>query len=195
MRLTAELVGRIARHIDDPGLEPGRTYCSEADYDAAVATILANGHALRDVWIFGYGSLISKPACEFVEQRIGHAYGWHRSFCLQLKRFRGTPEQPGLMMALDRGGECKGVAYRLPPDAIATNLGKLLRREIPIKPSANSHRVPGPAISTSRLTPGDRRHAIVKRGHRLIRCETGHTASTFEAMIVYPFLSPRPPAP
>ena len=61
--------------------------------------------------------------------------GWHRSFCLGWVRlYRGTPERPGIMLALDRGGSCKGVLFRLPPDRMAANLHKILRREMPLKP-------------------------------------------------------------
>jgi cation transport protein ChaC len=89
------------------------------------------------VWLFAYGSLIWNPACDSVEQRIGVAHGWHRSFCLGWDRwFRGGPDRPGLMLALDRGGACKGVAYRLPPDAIKDNLFRLFRRELRFRPAA-----------------------------------------------------------
>ena len=71
------------------------------------------------MWFFAYGSLIWKPACAFVEIRTGVVRGWHRAFCLGWNtRFRGSEAFPGLMLALDNGGACKGVAYRLPPDAI-----------------------------------------------------------------------------
>ena len=88
------------------------------------------------MWVFAYGSLIWKPACDIVEQRVAVARGWHRAFCLGWdRRFRGTKERPGLMLALDRGGTCKGVVQRLPPDAVEANLDKLLRREMLTRPS------------------------------------------------------------
>jgi len=88
------------------------------------------------VWVFAYGSLIWNPACAIVEQRVAVAHGWHRAFCLGWDRwFRGSDEWPGLMLALDRGGTCNGVAQRLPADAVEANLGKLLRREMPFRPS------------------------------------------------------------
>ena len=86
--------------------------------------------------MFAYGSLIWKPACEFVEIRTGLLRGWHRAFCLGWNtRWRGSVENPGLMLALDRGGVCKGVLYRLPPDAVEANLELLCRREMGFKPS------------------------------------------------------------
>src|SRR5262249_47486631 len=107
-------------------------------YDEAVRAIVASAPAPDDVWVFAYGSLIWKPACDFVEQRVGIARGWHRAFCLGWDRwFRGCDERPGLMLSLDRGGQCKGVAYRLPPDAVEANLHKLLRREMRAQTAAH----------------------------------------------------------
>lgn len=80
--------------------------------------------------MFAYGSLIWKPAFESVEQLRASAHGWHRSFCLDLVRWRGSAEQPGLMMALERGGRCDGVIYRLPDGDKAAQIERLLRREI-----------------------------------------------------------------
>lgn len=136
MALTAALVARVARVIDDPGPEPGFVYHTEDDYDAAVRDALAAAPP-GDVWLFAYGSLIWNPACPFVEERLGLVTGWHRSFCLKLTRWRGTREQPGLMLALDRGGQCRGVAYRLPAADAAACLGKVFRREMSVKPPNN----------------------------------------------------------
>jgi glutathione-specific gamma-glutamylcyclotransferase len=139
MRLTPELVARTARQIDDPGdkAHPDLASCTEADHDEAVAGIIAQRSATDDVWVFAYGSLIWNPPFESVDRRIGVVRGWHRSFCLGwIRRFRGSAEHPGLMMALDHGGDCKGLAYRLPADAIRANLVKLFRRELPVKPIA-----------------------------------------------------------
>ena len=95
---------------------------------------------LRTLWLFAYGSLIWKPEIEHVEERIGTARGWHCSFCLRLVRWRGTREQPGLMMALDLGGQCKGMAYRIAGPSVEAQLGKLFRREMSVKPSTNMPR-------------------------------------------------------
>ncbi len=138
MRLTAEHVARVARAFDDPGLPPGVTIVSEAEQAATVDAVLARKPAGDGVWFFAYGSLIWKPACDFVEQRTGVIRGWHRSFCLGWDRwFRGSPEHPGLMLSLDRGGQCKGVAYRLPPDAVEANMLKLFDRELRFRPYAH----------------------------------------------------------
>jgi cation transport protein ChaC len=129
MALTADLVARVERKELDPGPTPGEFYFDEADYDALTAELLAE-NAGAPFWIFAYGSLIWKPECAFVEHRRATAHGWHRSFCMRLTRWRGTPDCPGLMMALDRGGACQGVICRLPEENLFAELGKLLRREV-----------------------------------------------------------------
>ena len=73
--------------------------------------------ALRDsaapVWLFAYGSLMWNPEMPFAERRPALLRGWHRSFCLYSRDYRGTPERPGLVLGLDRGGACRGVAFRV----------------------------------------------------------------------------------
>ena len=129
MALTAELVARCERPEPDPGPEQGYTYFTDQEYDAAAAALLRQ-KAPGPLWIFAYGSLIWKPAFAAVEQRRATAFGWHRAFCLELVRWRGSPQQPGLMMGLQRGGCCRGVVYRLPDADHAGQLGRLLRREV-----------------------------------------------------------------
>jgi cation transport protein ChaC len=129
MTLTAELVARVERLERDPGPEPGFTPITEADYDGVVEGLLKQ-HSPDPLWLFAYGSLIWKPEFTAIEHRRGTAYGWHRSFCMELKSWRGTPEQPGLMMALDRGGCCEGVVYRLPDNDHHDQLRRLVHREI-----------------------------------------------------------------
>lgn len=140
MRLTAELVARVPPHTGESGRLAGRSdRPSDADYDDAVAAVLAGRPASGEIWIFAYGSLIWNPDFDFVEERLGTVMGWHRSFCLGWVRlYRGTPERPGIMLAMDRGGSCRGVVFRLPADAVQDNLLKLLRREMPIKRDAGS---------------------------------------------------------
>ena len=129
MALTAELVARVERMERDPGPEPGFTRITEADYDGVVEHLLKQ-HNPNPLWLFAYGSLIWKPEFTALEHKRGVAYGWHRSFCLELKSWRGTPEQPGLMMALERGGRCEGVVYRLPDNDHHDQLRRLVHREI-----------------------------------------------------------------
>jgi cation transport protein ChaC len=83
-----------------------------------------------DVWIFAYGSLVWNPIFKFVEQRVGTIYGWHRRFCLWVPQGRGTPDNPGLVLGLDRGGSCRGIAYRIAATDVPSELLLLWRREM-----------------------------------------------------------------
>jgi cation transport protein ChaC len=105
----------------------GRT---EAEMAALLEEVLARHEAGRDLWVFGYGSLIWNPAIEFVEQRPALLHGWHRRFCLKMYMGRGTPETPGVMLALDHGGACRGVAFRIAAKSVREELGLLWQREM-----------------------------------------------------------------
>ncbi len=129
MALTAGLVARCERPEPDPGPQPGTVAFTNEDY-AAAARALLRRHDGSPLWIFAYGSLLWKPAFDAIEHRPATAHGWHRAFCLRLTRWRGSPRQPGLMMRLRRGGQCDGIAYRLPDGDHAGQIGRLLRREI-----------------------------------------------------------------
>jgi cation transport protein ChaC len=83
------------------------------------------------MWVFAYGSLIWRPGFAHAAQHRALLRGWHRSFCLWSTRYRGTPERPGLVLGLDRGGACQGVAFRVPGDQAAEVLRYLDDRELP----------------------------------------------------------------
>jgi glutathione-specific gamma-glutamylcyclotransferase len=138
MRLTEAHVARIrCEDNSEEGPPAGLTEATDADYESFVSDILAAEPDAAEVWVFAYGSLVWKPACAFIEMRTGLLRGWHRSFCLGWNtRWRGSVGNPGLMLALDRGGQCSGVLYRLPPGAIEANLELLCRREMSHKPSS-----------------------------------------------------------
>jgi cation transport protein ChaC len=135
MALTAELVARVAREVQDAGPEPGAVELGDADYVRAARRL--REQAAGKVWVFAYGSLIWNPACAVEETRGGLVLGWHRAFRLKLDRWRGTKEQPGLMLVLDRGGRCKGLLQRLPAATAEAALEQLLRREISEDPPTN----------------------------------------------------------
>ncbi|MER2510602.1 gamma-glutamylcyclotransferase [Amaricoccus sp.] len=83
-------------------------------------------------WVFGYGSLIWNPGFPFAERRRAVLAGYARSFCMTSVHYRGTPERPGLVLALDReeAARCEGVAYRLAPETEAASLAYLREREL-----------------------------------------------------------------
>jgi cation transport protein ChaC len=83
-----------------------------------------------DVWLFGYGSLIWNPTIHNIERRIARIDGWHRAFCLSTRAGRGSADNPGLVLGLEPGGSCVGVALRIAEAAAVTELTLLWRREM-----------------------------------------------------------------
>jgi cation transport protein ChaC len=126
-RLTPELVARCERPEPRQGPEPGLAYFTDEDYQAAAARLL--DEAQGPLWVFAYGSLLWRPAFEAVATRFARASGWRRDFCMEIRRWRGSPEHPGLMMALRRGGFCSGVVMQIGEADRQGQLVKLLRRE------------------------------------------------------------------
>jgi len=82
-----------------------------------------------DLWVFGYGSLMWRPGFRFVERRRAHLYGYHRSLCIFSHVHRGTPDAPGLVLGLDRGGRCRGIAFRVAQEDQAATIDYLTKRE------------------------------------------------------------------
>lgn len=138
LRMNERHVAAVTRPITDPGhiAFPERRPATDDDYRAMVTSLIETAPS-GDFWVFAYGSLIWNPAFDFAEQRVAKAHGWRRAFCLGWDyRFRGNREQPGLMLALDHGGSCRGVAYKLGPATLEANLDRLVRREMSMVPSA-----------------------------------------------------------
>ncbi|MGU3399969.1 gamma-glutamylcyclotransferase [Brucellaceae bacterium D45D] len=139
MALTEELVSLSLRPEIDHGPDPKRTPLSDMQVDE-LACKLDDESRHRQLWVFAYGSLIWKPDFDAIGSLQGSVRGWHRSFCLQLTRGRGTVTQPGLMLALARGGSCNGVAFRLDERDRIGQLRRMIRREISSIADANTIR-------------------------------------------------------
>lgn len=108
---------------------PDLVLLTEDERRASLRTTLAARPA-GDVWVFAYGSLIWNPTIRSIERRTARIVGWHRSFCLSAKAGRGTAENPGLVLGLDEGGDCRGVAFRIAEEAAEEELALLWRREM-----------------------------------------------------------------
>ncbi|MET0314986.1 MAG: gamma-glutamylcyclotransferase [Hansschlegelia sp.] len=83
-----------------------------------------------DLWVFAYGSLMWRPGFEAAEMTPAEVDGYHRALCIESHLHRGTPEQPGLVLGLDEGGSCRGVAYRVEAVRVPDTLAYLREREL-----------------------------------------------------------------
>ncbi|MBL0143155.1 MAG: gamma-glutamylcyclotransferase [Betaproteobacteria bacterium] len=98
--------------------------------DRSLEATLAGRDPHDPLWIFAYGSLMWNPGLAFVAKRVGTLYGFHRNFCLWSRINRGTPQRPGLVLTLEHGGSCRGLAYRLTESTSREELRALWRREM-----------------------------------------------------------------
>jgi cation transport protein ChaC len=105
--------------------------------DPMPAEIAALRDGAQPVWIFAYGSLIWDPEFCYAEAERALLRGYHRSFCIYSYDYRGTPDRPGLVLGLDRGGSCRGIVFRLPPETLAEAINRLWLREMSGRPVYN----------------------------------------------------------
>jgi cation transport protein ChaC len=117
------------RAIYMAAVDPDRALSDDALAESLAAT-LAQKPAGSGWWVFAYGSLLWNPLFPFAEARPATLHGLHRHFCLWSMGSRGTVKVPGLVLGLDRGGSCHGVAYRLPARCARAELALLWRREM-----------------------------------------------------------------
>ena len=136
MRLSEDLVRHVHRDITDAGPASMATTFTETDYDEHLKAFLAE-RPVGPVKVFSYGSLIWKPVFEPSKTTRASAIGWNRAFCLRMVRFRGTHDQPGLMMQIDRGTRCDGILQEVHAGREWIDLSTLWRREMTVKPPGN----------------------------------------------------------
>lgn len=130
MALTREAIrdGFIQKLIREAG--PWVNPLPEEEVLASRLAMMAERDPDEDIWVFGYGSLIWNPAFYFEEQRVGRLYGYHRRFCMKIHAGRGSARRPGLMLALDRGGSCQGVVFRISRANADEEMELIWRREM-----------------------------------------------------------------
>jgi glutathione-specific gamma-glutamylcyclotransferase len=119
--------GRLQRLLARADL--GLHVWTEAELQASIDHILHQNPS-DQVWVFAYGSLIWNPAMHYIDRQVGRVHGFHRRFCLWTPLGRGTPENPGLLLGLDRGGCCRGIVYQIAPELVQAELLLLWRREM-----------------------------------------------------------------
>ncbi len=130
MLYLAERVRGFRSLMDEQKQGGFRHFGEASDRIAAQRNLL---HAMgdgEDAWVFGYGSLLWNPGFDFIEKRPALLYGYHRAFCIYSDYYRGTAAQRGLVLGLDRGGCCHGIAFRLPADQAHDILDYLWDREM-----------------------------------------------------------------
>jgi len=118
--------------LDRKAREAGYPSDWRRSHEAREATRIEalDGRRHADLWVFGYGSLIWDPAIRVREIRTATVTGFHRSFCLKSRIGRGSPETPALIAALDHGGECHGLAFRIGKDDVEAETEILWMREM-----------------------------------------------------------------
>ena len=112
---------------------PSSSICSDAEkqeLDRRKQVFLADLPRGEDFWVFGYGSLLWKPGFAHVERHPALLEGWRRSFCIHSVHYRGTPDRPGLVLGLERGGECHGIAFRVAAPEVRVAAAYLWDREM-----------------------------------------------------------------
>ncbi len=100
------------------------------EFHTSLESILATAEPGQDVWVFAYGSLIWNPLFHHVDRQLASIHGFHRSFCLRSRMGRGSIDHPGLVLGLDFGGRCNGVAFRIAAAQARHEMTLIWRREM-----------------------------------------------------------------
>jgi cation transport protein ChaC len=128
MTLTRELIdSRFPAPVEGQGRASSEL--TRAETMASLEDTLRSADE-NELWLFGYGSLMWKPELEFVESRLARLTGFHRRFCLWQWRYRGNRNDPNLMLALEPGGSCAGLVFRVVAPGIGPKVETTWRREM-----------------------------------------------------------------
>jgi len=109
---------------------PGIRIRSDAELETSCARALARLGSAEDLHVFAYGSLMWNPALDVAHACRARVQGWHRRFCMRTLLGRGCAQAPGAMLALDRGGACQGVLFRIAAANVQAEARLLWRREM-----------------------------------------------------------------
>ena len=149
---------------------------------------------MSKLWIFGYGSLMWRPGFQFAEAVKARLTGFRRCFCIYTTNHRGTPLRPGLVLGLDRGGVCDGVAYRVAPEHARSTAEYLRVREqvngvyreahLPVTLDGPEHReVLAQAYIVERAHPGYAGRLPLRLQAHLIRGARGISGNNLDYLI------------
>ena len=169
-------------HLRPPGRDPQRMLAQ------ARAEWHRRAGPQRDLWVFGYASLIWRTDFDFTERYASRIHGWHRALAMWSRVNRGTPERPGLVFALLPGGSCQGVVYRVSTHEADTVFDQLWAREMPSAvydprwlPCATPH---GPvkalAFTLSRRSPSYTGALTPEQYRHILRTAHGRYGSTLD---------------
>lgn len=158
-----------------PSLDFGQQLTREQLQHSMKVTL--SQHMGGPVWLFAYGSLIWRPECHSVERQRARVHGYHRGLYLWSHEHRGTPECPGLVFGLDRGGSCSGFAYRLDDSNLEDSLMALWQREMPY-PAYRPHWL------SCRLSDGSKVQALGFVLERHLPCYAGNLPDTLLSQIL-----------
>jgi cation transport protein ChaC len=150
--------------------------------------------AAHDLWVFGYGSLMWRPGFAFEEAHHARLTGYRRCFCIYSVHHRGTPERPGMVLGLDRGGACEGIAYRIAAANVDETTRYLSAREqingvyrdvhVPVELIKGPHReVQALAFVAERAHPNYAGHVPLTLQARLIRGGRGISGANLDYLI------------
>lgn len=140
MLLTPELLDRLHHARPRPPAVPNAAGMSDDDVDQLCDELIRQRSSGDRLYVFAYGSLLWNPAFAAGREEPATALGWHRAFRMRQTSWRGSPENPGLMMILDRGGSCRGIAMSVASDESRSAVRALIRREMSTRSTANQPR-------------------------------------------------------